>query len=118
MKQTANTLDVPESLVSDLIHMYWKKVRQALTSLEHIRVRVDNLGTFTLRAKKLRMFMNATERKLQDVDQSSFSGYKQYDELSVRHSQLKNAMNMFEDEWAEKKEHYETRKKTSTDLEE
>jgi flagellar capping protein FliD len=92
--------------------MYWKKVRNALTNLEHIRVRVENLGTFTLRANKLKKYIKNLDNKMEDVDQSSFSGYKQYEEMSERLQLLRDTMKKFETEWSERKEHYETRRKT------
>ena len=112
MKQTAKELNVSEALVSDLVHMYWKKVRLALTTLEDIRVRVENLGTFTLRVNKLRKYINNLSRKMEDVDQSSFNGYKQYEEMNDRLELLRGAMKKFESEWEERKQHYEDRRKT------
>ena len=112
VQQTADELSVDPLLVSDLIHMYWKKVRNALTNLEHIRVRVENLGTFTLRANKLKKYIKNLDKKMEDVDQSSFSGYKQYEEMSERLQLLRDTMEKFETEWSERKEHYETRRKT------
>lgn len=116
-KQTAQSLDIQEQLVSDLVHFYWVRVRKALTTLAFPRVRVENLGTFTVRVNRLRGMIKNTETYIADVDQSSFQGYSNYDRLSERLTQLKTAMSTLETEWEERKDHYETRRKTSNDLE-
>ena len=116
-KLTAQSLDLPEQMVSDLLHFYWVRVRKALTTLTFPRVRVENLGTFTVRVNRLRKMITNTEKYIKDVDQSSFQDYSTYDRLNERLTQLSDAMGTLETEWDERKEHYETRRKNSDNLE-
>jgi hypothetical protein len=56
--ETAVATGLPEEIVGALLRLYFKEVRGALSSLEHPRVRVCNLGTFCAKPK-------AVERRLQ-----------------------------------------------------
>lgn len=55
---TAEKLGVEFSQVDDIILFYYKHVRKRLTAMDHIAVKVDNLGTFVLKKKRV-------ERKLE-----------------------------------------------------
>ena len=49
----ASKLDLPESLIEDLIDYYWGEVRKSLSGLKHQRIHITNLGDFTLKHWKL-----------------------------------------------------------------
>jgi hypothetical protein len=51
--KTAKELDLPESLVKDVVDHYYSALRKNMSSLEHSRIRVPELGVFYVSKKKL-----------------------------------------------------------------
>jgi len=53
IKPTAETLEVSEALVDDVVGFYWRAVRKALSDIESPSITLYNLGTFKVRYKKI-----------------------------------------------------------------
>ena len=53
IKPTAERLELPESIVNDIVSFYWTTVRKELSNLESPSVTVTNLGTFKVRYNKI-----------------------------------------------------------------
>lgn len=51
--RVASELSLPEDLVKDFVKFYWEKVRASLSSLEHVKVHVHNLGDFNIKHWKI-----------------------------------------------------------------
>ena len=51
--KVAENLSLPEDLVKDFIKFYWEKVRSTLSSLDHVKVHVHNLGDFNIKHWKI-----------------------------------------------------------------
>jgi len=49
----AQEVDLPESVVKDVVDYYWREVRRTLSSLSYPRVHITNLGDFTIKHWKL-----------------------------------------------------------------
>lgn len=61
IKPTADSLEVSEGIVDDVISFYWSSVRKALSDMEGPSITVANLGTFKARYKKI----SSLEKKYQ-----------------------------------------------------
>jgi nucleoid DNA-binding protein len=51
--EVAEKTNLPEEIVKQIVSYYWQEVRQALSSLQHSRVHVTNLGDFVVKHWKL-----------------------------------------------------------------
>jgi nucleoid DNA-binding protein len=53
IKETADKLDIKESVVSDCVEFFYTNVRKNLANMEHTNVHVQNLGTFKVKKTEL-----------------------------------------------------------------
>jgi hypothetical protein len=53
IEPTAKELDLPTSLVKDIIDYYWQEVRRSMASMKHPRIHLTNLGDFVVKDWKL-----------------------------------------------------------------
>jgi len=53
IKPTAESLDISESIVGDVVDFYWSNVRKALSDIEGPSITISNLGTFKVRYNKI-----------------------------------------------------------------
>lgn len=49
----AEKLDLSEDIVKDVLDYYWRAVRKSLSSLDHSRIHLTNLGDFTIKHWKI-----------------------------------------------------------------
>lgn len=49
----ANSLQLSEDVVKDVVNYYWREVRKSLSSLLHNRVHITNLGDFVVKHWKI-----------------------------------------------------------------
>ena len=49
----ANQVDLPEDIIKDIIDYYWRTIRKNLSSLEHVRIHLTNLGDFVIKHWKI-----------------------------------------------------------------
>ena len=54
LQPTADLLNVDQQLVEDLISFYYSRLRKALSDLDAPNIRVENIGTFKAKNKKLK----------------------------------------------------------------
>lgn len=109
IKKTAQVCKVEEQLVSDLTHFFWIRVRKDLSSLEHVRVHVQNFGTFMVRYKQLEKSIEKTSEILERLDKERYSEYDKFTFLSEKLSKLGTLVQTLKDEWEERSEHYENK---------
>lgn len=109
IKKTAKACEVEEQLVSDLTHFFWIRVRKDLSSLEHVRVHVQNFGTFMVRYKQLEKSIEKTSEILERLDKERYSEYDKFTFLSEKLSKLGTLVQTLKDEWEERSEHYENK---------
>jgi nucleoid DNA-binding protein len=65
--ETAKVTGLSEEAVDNVLRLYFKEVRSALSSLEHHRVRVCNLGTFCAKPKAVAQRLEKRERLLRKL---------------------------------------------------
>ena len=53
IKPTAKELNVDEILVSDVVGFYYSELRKSLNDIASINIKVDSLGTFSIKSKEL-----------------------------------------------------------------
>lgn len=58
IEEVAKKNDVSEHFVKALTNFYWEKVLEHLTQVPTPHLKIDNLGTFTARTKKLKGLLN------------------------------------------------------------
>ena len=51
--ELSNSLNLPVSLVEDVIDFYWQEIRKSLSGLKHQRIHLTNLGDFVIKHWKL-----------------------------------------------------------------
>lgn len=54
IQPTADLLNIDQQLVEDLVSFYYSRLRKALSELEAPQIRVENIGTFKAKNKKLK----------------------------------------------------------------
>ena len=74
-KQTAEDLDIQESLVEDFIEFYYKNIRHSLSNLVHPRINIEGLGHFTVKPSWVRRSIDRISRSLDKHDTSTFGAY-------------------------------------------
>lgn len=107
IKKVAKQCEVEEQLVSDLTHFFWIKVRKDMSSLDYVRIHVQNLGTFMVRTKQLEKSIEKTSQVLAHLNKEQYSGYDQFDKLSTKVYKMEKLVETLKGEWRERSEHYE-----------
>jgi hypothetical protein len=74
-KQTAEDLNIEESLVEDFIEFYYKNIRHNLSNLVHPRINIEGLGHFTVKPSWVRRSIERISRALDKHDTSTFGAY-------------------------------------------
>jgi len=53
IEDVANSLQISQDVVKDVVDYYWREVRKSLSSLSHSRIHVTNLGDFVTKHWKI-----------------------------------------------------------------
>lgn len=53
ISEVSDELQLPESLVNDIVIYYWQEVRKSLSGLKNSRVHITNLGDFVVKHWKV-----------------------------------------------------------------
>jgi hypothetical protein len=121
IKPTAESLEVSESIVDDVVSFYWSSVRKALSDMEGPSITVANLGTFKARYKKI----PALEKKYQhylnnmSLESMTFNKHTVQKLAQTKLEGLKRIQEQMEEDYQRKLETREKRKNyvTNQDLE-
>ena len=87
--EIADKCTVHPELVDNLIRFFYSEVRKNLESLEHSRIRLDNLGTFITRRGRLDRAIKRHKDMLGNLEKRTFKGYD-------KHVPLKEKLNKME----------------------
>lgn len=74
-KETAEDLNIEESLVEDIVEFFYKEVRTTLSNLSHPRINVEGLGHFVAKSSLIKKAIPRYIKSLQTHDTSTFSAY-------------------------------------------
>lgn len=69
-KQTAEKLGRDFSQVDEIAAFYFRYVQKRLSAMEHIAVKVDNLGTFVLKKKRVENKLEKFKNYIKLVDET------------------------------------------------
>lgn len=123
--EVAQELAIPQETVEAVLRYYWERVRKSMSSLEHIRIHLTNLGDFNVKHwkmdEKIEMLEKFEERcKLKGMQQMT-ARYKTAETLY----ELKKLKGLMDEEQQRrdfirlhKRTTYESQKQSHTDLEE
>ena len=64
---TAVMVELPKSVVKDIVNYYWQEIRQSMGSMKHPRLHIANLGDFVVKDWKL----NERIRRIELFDQNN-----------------------------------------------
>ena len=94
----AEELNLSEDVVKDVVDYYWRAVRKSLSSLDHSRIHLTNLGDFTIkhwkRDEKIEMLEKWEENNKQKGMQQLTARFKTAETLY----DLKNLKKIVEEE--------------------
>ena len=60
--KVAEELNISEDIVKDVVDYYWRNIRKNLSSLEHTRIHLTNLGDFTIKHWKIDGMIEGLEK--------------------------------------------------------
>jgi len=60
--EVAEELNISEDIVKDVVDYYWRSIRKNLSSLEHTRIHLTNLGDFTIKHWKIDGMIEGLEK--------------------------------------------------------
>lgn len=74
-KDVSEEINVPETLVGDIIEFYYKDLRSQLSSLKYPRINVEGLGQFVIKQKLVETYISKLTKMLPTHDVSTFRAY-------------------------------------------
>jgi hypothetical protein len=88
IKQLAEDNDLNETLVDNLITFYYKEVRKEISSLNHIRINLDGLGQFVIKARTVDNLILKYQRIIAKANDYSYQSYHNKVRLTSRLEEL------------------------------
>jgi len=74
----AEEVGVHENVVDDFIAFYFSKVRRTLSSIDHPRVFLEDLGTFSIRKTRLEKAIIKSKSYLGNIEKQKYHGYAKH----------------------------------------
>lgn len=74
-RETAEELNVEETLVENFVEFLYKNVRGCLSNLTYPRINVEGLGHFNTKASWIRRSIQRSTKLLENHDTSTFGAY-------------------------------------------
>ena len=71
----AEEAEVHKDLVKDFVYFFYAKVRKELSELNHPKLHLPNLGTFSIRVGKLKKNIKKNKDILGNLQKMTFDGY-------------------------------------------
>jgi nucleoid DNA-binding protein len=75
IKQVAEELDLPQSLVDDIVSFYYKEVRRNLSSLENPKINLPGLGHFLIKQRAVNVQIKKHEGALKYYNKDTFKNH-------------------------------------------
>jgi nucleoid DNA-binding protein len=102
-KDIAKEVEVHKDLVSDFIFFFYAKLRKNLSELEHPKINVPNLGTFSIRHHKLKKAIKRQKDILGNLQKMTFDGFDKSIPVNEKIKQMEKLLNKIEINIKEKK---------------
>jgi nucleoid DNA-binding protein len=103
IKQVAEEKDIPVSTVDDIVSFYYKEVRKALSSLEHLKINLPGLGSFIIKQSSVEKSIRKYENIMNACDTQTFSNYHNIKNAENKLEKLHKARTRIEGYIQEKK---------------
>jgi nucleoid DNA-binding protein len=116
IKIVAEDLDLPKSLVDDVVSFYYKNIRKNLSSLETLRINLPGLGHFVMKEYAVSKNIKRFERMKEMLDTQTFTNYHKLKMTEAKLEALKKAYKLME-EFNQKKKVFKDGRKNQGDLE-
>ena len=100
-------------LVGDLVSYYYNEVRKSLSNLEASRIYLSNLGTFSLRKKRLEKSIKRNKDILGNIQKNTYKGYDKHIPVKEKIELLEKALVNLETEIKNKKDFKNEHNKTT-----
>lgn len=117
IKQVAEELDLPESLVDDIISFYYKEVRRNLSSLEHIKLNLPGLGNFIMKQKAVGVQIKKHEGAKKFYNKDTFKNHHNLKLVEQRLEKLINTKQKI-NTFLEEKKNFKDGRETEGPMEE
>ena len=75
IKQVSEDMDLPQSLVDDVISFYYKEVRRNLSSLENPKINLPGLGNFIIKHNSVNVLIKKHEGAQKNYNTDTFKNY-------------------------------------------
>ena len=92
----AKEVEVHKDLVSDFIFFFDAKLRKSLSELEHPKINVPNLGTFSVRHHKLKKAIKRQKDILGNLQKITFDGFDKSIPVNEKIKQMEKLLNKIE----------------------
>lgn len=116
INSVAEDLDLPKSLVDDVVSFYYKNIRKNLSSLETLRINLPGLGHFVMKSYSVGKNIKRYERMKEMLNTQTFTNYHKLKMTETKLEALKKAQSMIE-ELNEKKKLFKDGRKNKGDME-
>ena len=104
-KLTADKLGRDFSQVDDIVSFYYKHVQKRLTAMESIAVKVDNMGTFVLKKKRVEKKLERYTRFMETLDETaSIRTFETKQTVKKDCEKYQSALEMMQEEDSRKKQ--------------
>lgn len=116
INSVAEDLDLPKSLVDDVVSFYYKNIRKNLSSLETLRINLPGLGHFVMKSYAVGKNIKRYERMKEMLDTQTFTNYHKLKMTETKLEALRKAHQMLE-ELSQKKKLFKDGRKNKGDME-
>lgn len=117
IKQVAEEMDLPESMIDEVVSFYYKEVRKNLSSLEHIKLNLPGLGDFIVHRKSVERLAKKYEILKKRYNMDTFGNYHNMKQAEHKLTRLLHSKALI-DEFIKKKKAFRDGRKNNGSVEE
>ena len=112
-KEIAEECNAHPDLVGDLVTYYYSKIRLALSELQHPKIYLPNLGTFSIRKNRLEKTIKRNKDILGNLEKRTYKGYDKYVPVKKKIELMDKLLNKLEEQIKTKKQFKDEHNKTT-----
>lgn len=90
-------------LVNDLVSFFYGRVRNNLTNLEHSKLYIPNLGTFSIRKNRLIKKIKRNKDILGNLEKMTYKGYQKHIPIKEKIQLMEKLLKIIEEKQTNKK---------------
>ena len=100
----AEEAEVHKDLVKDFVYFFYAKVRKELSELNHPKLHLPNLGTFSIRVGKLKKNIKKNKDILGNLQKMTFDGYDKSVPVKEKLQRMEDLLKVIEQNIKNKKD--------------